>query len=151
MSWGGHSTVRSDAQGVFAADDLPPGTWTVMLRLQAGDGSERFLEHPDALDLAPGESAEHHYAFHRRTLTLRILSPDTGEPLADTEFLFGTPGDNLTLRTDAEGLLRLDYAPMTPFTLVSFLPSGDRLFVRPLAPPTDESESVVEITATRGE
>jgi hypothetical protein len=151
MSWGLHSIVRSDAQGRFAAEDLPPGRWTVALGTLDGNGDLPVLEHPDALDLAPGDSLEHDYAFVRRTLALRVLAPDTGAPLADTEFLLRTPGDDRRFRTDAMGRLRIEDAPLIPFTLVSFLPSGDRLVVGPVFPPTADPESILELTATRSD
>ena len=151
MSWGLHSVVRTDTQGRFVTQDLPPGRYTVALGTPDGGDAFPYLEHPDAVELAAGETAQHDYAFARRTLVLRILAPDTGAPLADTEFRLGTPGEDRRFRTDSAGRLRIEDAPLTPFRLVSFLPSGDRLLVGPISPPTDESESEVEVTATRGE
>ena len=148
MSWGLHSVVRTDTQGRFVAEDLPPGRYTVALGTPDGGAEPPYLEHPDAVDLAAGEAAEHDYAFARRTLVLRILDPDTGAPLADTEFRLGTPGEDRRFRTDSAGLLRIEDAPLAPFRLVSFLPSGDRLLVGPISPPTDE-QSELEVTAQR--
>ena len=151
MSRGLHSVVRTDPQGRFTAEDLPPGRWTVAVGSPEGEGGVPYLEHPFVLDLEPGESGQHDYAFVRRTLTLRILAPDSSAPLADTVFRLGTPGADRTFRTDEQGLLLIEDAPLAPFTLASFLPSGDRLVVGPVPPPTADPESVLELTATRGD
>lgn len=147
-SWGMYDSLRTDAAGRFRADELPPGTWTVVLRLGEGRSSST-LTHPLSVELAPGAEVSQDYAFRLLTVVVRVLHPDTGEPVPDLELL--RDGDpDLTVKTDAEGRARVEGAPFKPFRLYGKL-DDIRIRVGPLTADPERSVTELEAVAERVE
>lgn len=103
--------VRTDENGAFSFDDLPPAEYRVWFR--GGDGNQQWpwglTSTEVALIISEGEF-HMDFNFTYRTLRVRPLHPETGLPFAHTTWNVSA-GSMRSLTSDEKGWLTITPAP----------------------------------------
>jgi len=132
-----------DGAGRFESGNLPPGTYrpgVVVGDFKAGPGTRILAE--QTFELRAGERLERTFAFERRRLVLRLFEPDGVTPLADAEVYLTSMYLARRQRTDSDGRLVLDPAPVGELSLGV---TGRDLVAGPLTLPAGEREVEMEV------
>ncbi len=147
---GGTSFYTADANGEFTIEDLVPGDYQMLLRVTNEElGMTGSVTSPDIVRVHSGTTASHDFAFRFRTVRVRVLHPDTGEPLALLP-CNGAPGLTRGTHTDQDGWVTIWPAPMSTFGFSIF--AEDELFVlRDLQAEPDLATTEIEARAARYE
>ena len=103
-----------DADGVFEAKDLLPGTYRVLLAtgdLQDEPGD--LIEQEETFVLAPGQSLARDFAFVHRRLEVTVVEADGHTPAVGLEMELWMGLRRRICQTDARGVAAIDPAPST--------------------------------------
>ena len=107
-----------DESGRFQASGLPPGEYRLGLVVGDFKTSEgEILMDRETFRLSPGQTLERTFHIRWSRLTLHLLEPDGMTPIVDEDVILHAESSFRQLRTDGEGRIVLDPAPVDPFEL----------------------------------